>query len=66
MSKSTRVHTRRNLERSIGNIEWAQSKVSVNSDAYAEGAPEISAALIVVYELLEEAKNLTKKILEEI
>lgn len=65
-AKSTRVYKRRDLTRGKGNIEWAIEKLASNHEVYADGAPEISAALLVSVEMLIEVNKLIDKILEEL
>lgn len=62
MPLSTRQQTRRKLEQTIGNIDWAVYHLSDIGETYADQHPEITQPLAEIVAILEEVKKLIDKV----
>ena len=62
MPKSTRDTAQRELDRSVGNIEWANTHILRTAQVYLERHPEIADPLITASDLLDEVVKLVKAV----
>lgn len=56
-NNSTRKYIKQDLDRSIGNLEWAQDKLKKTAELLAEGHENLALEAMIVSEAIEYIKK---------